>query len=43
MTEKTTDVRSELVEDPSTSSGPIDDGARGHAANSMRRRRAGAT
>ncbi len=31
MTEKTTDVRSELVEDPSTSSGPINDGARADA------------
>jgi small subunit ribosomal protein S17 len=31
MTEKTTDVRSEPVEDPSTSSGPINDGARADA------------
>ena len=39
MTEKTTDVRSELVEDPSTSSGPIDDGARTDAPAAERGRR----
>ena len=39
MTEKTTDVRSELVEDPSTSSGSIDDGARTDAPAAERGRR----
>jgi small subunit ribosomal protein S17 len=38
MTEKTTDVRSELVGDPSTSSGPIDDGARADAPAAERGR-----
>ncbi len=38
MTEKTTDVRSELVEDPSTSSGPTDDGARADAPAAERGR-----
>ena len=39
MTEKTTDVRSELVGDPSTSSGPTDDGARADAPAAERGRR----
>jgi small subunit ribosomal protein S17 len=38
MTEKTTDVRSEPVEDPSTSSGPTDDGARADAPSAERGR-----
>ena len=38
MTEKTTDVRSEPVEDPSTSSGPTDDGARADAPAAERGR-----
>jgi small subunit ribosomal protein S17 len=38
MTEKTTDVRSEPVEDPSTSSGAIDDGARTDAPAAERGR-----
>jgi small subunit ribosomal protein S17 len=38
MTEKTTDVRAELVEDPSTSSGSIDDGARTDAPAAERGR-----
>ena len=39
MTEKTTDVRSESVEDPSTSSGPIDDRGRADAPAAERGRR----
>jgi len=39
MTEKTTDVRSEPVEDSSTSSGPINDGARTDAPAAERGRR----
>ena len=39
MTEKTTDMRSEPVEDPSTSSGPIDDRGRADAPAAERGRR----
>jgi small subunit ribosomal protein S17 len=39
MTEKTTDMRSEPVEDPSTSSGPINDQGRTDASGAERGRR----
>jgi len=39
MTEKTTDIRSEPVEDPSTSSGPINDRGRTDAPAAERGRR----
>jgi small subunit ribosomal protein S17 len=39
MTEKTTDVRSEPVEDPSTSSGPINDSGRADAGAERGRRK----
>ena len=39
MTEKTTDVRSESVEGPSTDSGPIDDSGRADAPAAERGRR----